>query len=262
MNDNELALFLADATGKRLLQMREGAAVDPLDLAAVQSLEKSADAQANEFLIDQLAQLRPDDAVLSEESPDSSARLSAERVWIIDPVDGSKEFARSKPEFAVHVALWERGELKVGAVAIPNHDVVWTTADVVQTSNAQRLDRPLVIATSNREPQQNVELLERHMAKYAEKHGYPGAAILHCGSVGGKVHQLLSGVADVYASSVGFYEWDSAAPTVVATHHGLAVCDFDGNALVFNKMPPRTESFIVTHPWLQQTVLRAVQDFS
>ena len=260
MNDHELAVFLADTAGKRLIALRNESNLDFSDRVATAAFEKVADKSANDYLIEQLNALRPNDAILSEESPDSDTRLSAERVWIIDPVDGTKEYSRDEPEFAVHVALWQSGELIAGAIAIPNHDFVWSTQNQPLQLHAQEIDRPLMIVASHRETTATIDALERHLTRYAEEHGFAGVAVMHCGSVGGKVHQLLAGIGDVYVSSVGFYEWDSAAPTAVAMHHGFSVTDFTGAPLTFNKMPPKTDSYIVTHSWLYDTVLQAMQD--
>ncbi|MEY4322892.1 MAG: hypothetical protein RL410_673 [Actinomycetota bacterium] len=260
MNDHELAVFLADTAGKRLIALRNETEIDFSDRAATAAFEKVADKAANDYLIEQLKSLRPGDSILSEESPDSEVRLSANRVWIIDPVDGTKEYSRNEPEFAVHVALWQSGALIAAAIAIPNHDFVWSTLDAPLQVHAQEIDRPLMIVASHRETAATIERLERHLSHYADEHGFAGVAVMHCGSVGGKVHQLLAGVGDVYVSSVGFYEWDSAAPTAVALHHGFAVSDFSGAQLTFNAMPPKTDSYIVTHPWLYETVLHAMQD--
>ena len=260
MNDHELAVFLADTAGKHLIALREATDIDFSDRAATAAFEKIADKAANDYLIEQLQSWRPGDAILSEESPDSDARLNSERVWIIDPVDGTKEYSRKEPEFAVHVALWQAGRLVAGAIAIPNHDYVWSTQDSPLQIHPQEIDRPLMIVASHREPSSTIDILERHLTQYADEHGFAGVAVMHCGSVGGKVHQLLAGIGDVYVSSVGFYEWDSAAPTVVAQHHGFTVTDFSGADLIFNTMPPKTDSYVVTHPWLHDTVLQAVQE--
>ena len=261
MNDHELAVFLADAAGKRLLALRASQAVEPGDESAAHALAKLGDADANEFLLEQLALHRPEDAVLSEEALDSRDRLGAERVWIIDPVDGTYEYARSQPEFAVHIALWNAtsNSLIAGAVAIPNHDLVWSTQDEPGDVDTLFIDRPLMIIASPREPQHTITRLQEGLADVATQHGFPGVAVMNCGSVGGKVHQILSGVADVYVSSVGFNEWDSAAPAAVGLHHGLRVSDITGAALTFNMMPPRTPSFVAARPWLYEAACAALQ---
>lgn len=260
MNDHELAIFLADAAGKRLLELRAQTSVPHGDESAAKELAKLGDSQANDFLLEQLKLHRPDDAVLSEEAADSDVRLGAERVWIIDPVDGTYEYARSLPEFAVHVALWNGVEKRLiaGAVAIPNHDLVWSTQDDAQDVERLFLDRPLMIIASPREPVATITKLQAGLAEIAAEHGFPGIAVMNCGSVGGKVHQILTGVADVYVSTVGFFEWDSAAPAAVALHHGLRVTEITGEPLQFNNMPPRTPSFLAARPWIYEAARAAL----
>jgi 3'(2'), 5'-bisphosphate nucleotidase len=262
VNDHELAIFLADAAGKRLLQLRAETPVAHGDEVGAKELAKLGDSQANDFLLEQLKLHRPDDAVLSEEAADSDVRLGADRVWIIDPVDGTYEYARTQPEFAVHVALWSGSEQRLiaGAVAIPNHDLVWSTQDDPQDVETLFIDRPLMIIASPREPQATILKLQEGLADVAAAHGFPGIAVMNCGSVGGKVHQILSGVADVYVSSVGFFEWDSAAPAAIAAHHGLVVTEISGEPLKFNNMPPRTLSFLAARPWLYAAARAALTD--
>jgi 3'(2'), 5'-bisphosphate nucleotidase len=116
-----------------------------------------------------------------------------------------------------------------------------------------------MIIASPRETQKTIEDLKEGLADFAAEHGFPGVAVMNCGSVGGKVHQILSGVADVYVSSVGFFEWDSAAPAAVALHHGLTVTQITGEPLDFNNMPPKTPSFLAARPWLHAAARAALQ---
>ena len=260
MNDHELAAHLAERAGALLLEMRAEAAVAAGDEDAAWTLAKKADAASNDYLIEQLRTLRPLDAILSEESSDSADRLSAQRVWIIDPVDGTYEFARSLPEFAVHVALWDADQqsLIAGAVSIPNHNLVWSTGDNPLDLDVVPVGRPLTIVTSPREPQSTVDQLVAALNPIAAERGMTGVEVIHAGSVGGKLHQILADAADVYVSTVGFYEWDSAAPCSIALHHGLAMTDITGRPLTFNQMPPRTPSFMASRPWLADIVRAAL----
>lgn len=260
MNDHELAIHLAREAGRMLLGVREEAAVPEGDDAAAKALANRGDSESNDWLLEQLREHRPEDAVLSEEAQDSSARLGAKRVWIIDPVDGTYEYARSLPEFAVHIALWdnEAAEFIAGAVSIPNHDLVWSTADEPGEVDVKVQGRPLMIIASPREPKEMVEKLRSGLREFAAEHGYAGIEVMNCGSVGGKVHQILTGKADVYVSSVGFFEWDSAAPTAIASHHGLRVTQLTGERLTFNHMPPRTPSFLAARPWLHAAAVAAL----
>lgn len=261
MNDHELAIYLAREAGRMLLTWRAETEVPVGDNVAAKALAVLGDRRSDDWLQAELATHRPGDAILSEESDDQTAlRLGSERVWIIDPVDGTYEYARSLPEFAVHIALWHAGEQRLiaGAVSIPNHDLVWSTADEPILTDTHHTSRPLTIIASPREPQEMVDLLRAGLEETAASHGYSGIEVINCGSVGGKVHQILTGVADVYLSSVGFNEWDSAAPAVIATHHGLIVTHADGSKMTFNNERPKTPSFLAARPWLHAAALAAL----
>jgi 3'(2'), 5'-bisphosphate nucleotidase len=160
----------------------------------------------------------------------------------------------------VHVALWDNINKKLiaGAVSIPNHDLVWSTADEPQSVDVHFTERPLMIIASPREPIETIDKLREGLADFAAEHGYSGIEVMNCGSVGGKVHQILTGVADVYVSSVGFFEWDSSAPAAIAAHHGLTITDITGAELIFNQMPPRTPSFLAARPWLYAAAQKAL----
>lgn len=260
MNDHELAIYLAREAGKYLLTIRSENVVAAGDEVGAKDLAKVGDSKSNDWLLEQLKIHRPEDAVLSEEAADSDVRLGANRVWIIDPVDGTYEYARSLPEFAVHIALLDSGtqEFIAGAVSIPNHDLVYATSDTPIEVDKKISGRPLMIIASPREPIEMVEKLRTGLQQFALENGYTDIQVMNCGSVGGKVYQILTGKADVYVSSVGFFEWDSAAPTAIGLHHGLKVTQLNGDKLTFNHMPPRTPSFLAARPWLHAAAVAAL----
>jgi 3'(2'), 5'-bisphosphate nucleotidase len=262
MNDHELALEIATRAGEIVIKIRNSANIDPLDEKAAKELAVKADLSANDYLIEQLAVHRPADAVLSEESADSDHRLSADRVWIIDPVDGTYEYARSLPECAIHVALWSSSEKKLiaGAVVLPEHKFAWTTTEVKSVKVREIQARPFVIIASPRENKDLLGMLKLGLMPKVEALGYTGVEIANCGSVGGKVDRVLTGRADLYVSSAGFNEWDSAAPTAIGLHQGLAVTDMEGLDLVFNRMPPKTASYVATWPHHQAMVLEVLKN--
>jgi 3'(2'), 5'-bisphosphate nucleotidase len=262
MNDHELATWLAQTAGQQLLELRAKTLVPTGDDVAAKALALKGDSSANDYLIAELIKHRPEDSILSEEAKDDDIRLSANRVWIIDPVDGTYEYARSLPEFAVHVALWDSKEMRLiaGAISLPNHNLVYATNDVPVDADYVDTSRPLTIFASPRETVEVVEKLKNGLAKIAAEKGFSGVEVRNCGSVGGKVYQILSGAADVYVSSVGFFEWDAAAPAAVAAHHGLVVSDISDAALVFNQMPPKTPSFLAARPWLYAAAVAALRD--
>ena len=262
MNDHELAAWLAQTAGQQLLKLRAETVVPAGDDVAAKALALKGDSSANDYLIAELIKHRPEDSILSEEAKDDDIRLSANRVWIIDPVDGTYEYTRSLPEFAVHVALWDASEKRLiaGAISLPNHDLVYATNDVPLDVDRIDTSRPLTIFASPRETIEVVEKLKTGLAAIAAEYGFSGVEVRNCGSVGGKVYQILSGAADVYVSSVGFYEWDSAAPAVVAAHHGLQVSDISQSSLIFNQMPPKTPSFLAARPWLYAAAVAALRN--
>jgi 3'(2'), 5'-bisphosphate nucleotidase len=262
MNDHELALEIATRAGEIVMQIRKEANIDTSDNDAAKQLAVKADLTSNDYLLAQLAAHRPLDAVLSEESADSDERLTADRVWIIDPVDGTYEYARSLPECAIHVALWSSSENKLiaGAVVLPEHNFAWTTTEVKSVEIREAAARPFVIIASPRESKDLLAHLTQGLIPKVEALGYTGVEIDNCGSVGGKVDRVLTGRADLYVSSAGFNEWDSAAPTVIGLHQGLAVTDMEGRDLVFNQKPPKTASYVATWPHHQAMVLSVLKN--
>jgi 3'(2'), 5'-bisphosphate nucleotidase len=262
MNDHELALEIATRAGEIVMDIRNATPIDPSDNEAAKKLAVTADLTSNDYLLEQLAIHRPEDAVLSEESADSNNRLSADRVWIIDPVDGTYEYARSLPECAIHVALWSSSQNKLiaGAVVLPEHKFAWTTTVVKDVTVREGGPRPFVIIASPRESKDLLAMLTAGLIPKVEALGYTGVEIDNCGSVGGKVDRVLTGRADLYVSSAGFNEWDSAAPTAIGLHQGLVVTDMEGRDLVFNQMPPKTASYVATWPQHQAMVLSVLKN--
>jgi 3'(2'), 5'-bisphosphate nucleotidase len=244
------------------MDIRNATPIDPSDNEAAKKLAVTADLTSNDYLLEQLAIHRPEDAVLSEESADSNNRLSADRVWIIDPVDGTYEYARSLPECAIHVALWSSSQNKLiaGAVVLPEHKFAWTTTVVKDVTVREGGPRPFVIIASPRESKDLLAMLTAGLIPKVEALGYTGVEIDNCGSVGGKVDRVLTGRADLYVSSAGFNEWDSAAPTAIGLHQGLVVTDMEGRDLVFNQMPPKTASYVATWPQHQAMVLSVLKN--
>ena len=126
MNDHALAARLATEAGHLLLEVRK-------EFADAEASERKAagDKRSHDFLMDALANERPDDAVLSEEGADDPVRLRSQRVWIVDPLDGTREFSElERDDWAVHVALWQAGELVAGAVALPAQGITLATPRV------------------------------------------------------------------------------------------------------------------------------------
>jgi 3'(2'), 5'-bisphosphate nucleotidase len=260
LDDVRLAAALAAGAGDVLLGLRLQADADRPDGEAVDTgateLRKAGDAAAQSWLADNLAAARPEDAVLSEEAADDPRRLTAARVWIIDPLDGTREFGehrddgRWRDDFAVHVALWRRDAgLAGGAVALPGCDVVYSSgqrviADPDAAAAVLARSRPLRIAVSrSRPPVVATRLAERDDVE-----------LVPMGSTGVKVARVLDGTVDAYVHAGGQHEWDSAAPVAVARASGFVATRLDGSPLVYNQPVPWSPDLVVCHPGLTRLV--------
>jgi 3'(2'), 5'-bisphosphate nucleotidase len=216
MNDTELAAHLADVAGKILIQVRAS------DVLSLKALGKAGDATANQFLIHALLEQRPDDGLLSEESKDTEERLSKSRVWIIDPVDGTREYGEGRTDWAVHVALAIDGVPAIGAVALPGLNLVLRT------------DQPLAVPTAP-EKLRMVVSRTRPAAEAVAVAEALGAELIPMGSAGAKAMAVVRGEADIYLHTGGQYEWDSCAPAAVAAACGLHISRVDGSPLIYNQ---------------------------
>ncbi|MGZ8178586.1 3'(2'),5'-bisphosphate nucleotidase CysQ [Williamsia sp. SKLECPSW1] len=246
--DARLAGELATAAGELLMRLRSDSGLEGKELGA------AGDEQANELLISRVREERPDDAVLSEESADDRRRLSADRVWIIDPLDGTREFGiPGRADWAVHVALWHRGSgLVAGAVALPDLGVTYTSDDgevppVVGLLPERTSATPRVVVSASR-PQPLADPVAAAV----------GGEIVGLGSAGAKTMAVVRGEADVYVHSGGQYEWDSAAPVVVAQAAGLWCSRVDGSPLQYNEDDVYLPDLVVCRRDLRDTVLGAI----
>lgn len=239
-SDDVLARDLAQAAGQRLLALRATGG-DP------DSLRRAGDRQSHEFLAAELARLRPADAVLSEEGKDDAARLSAGRVWIVDPLDGTREFGEAgRADWAVHVALWEAGELTAGAVALPAQGKVLSTADPI--TPAPPADPPLRLLVSRSRPPEFVQRLAARL----------DATLVPLGSAGAKAAAVITGEADGYVHSGGQYEWDSAAPVAVAVSAGLHASRIDGSKLAYNQASPSLPDILICRAAIAALLLETI----
>ena len=240
-DDDRLAADLAAEAGRRLLVLRSlGGEAD--------DLRRDGDRSSHEFLAARLARQRPGDAVLSEEGADDPARLVARRVWIVDPLDGTREFGEpGRTDWAVHVALWEAGELTAGAVALPAQDEVLSTADPVPPRPAAPSATVRLVVSRSRPPD--------FIARLADK---IGAEVVPLGSAGAKAAAVIRGDAEVYVHSGGQYEWDSAAPVAVALAAGLHASRIDGSKLVYNQAVPSVPDILICQAALADTLLEAI----
>lgn len=261
LGDAALAAALAAWVGRVLCELRYASPLDGPPLG------NAADRIANELLLAALAEHRPADGVLSEESIDDHRRLSMSRVWIIDPLDGTREYQGGLEEFAVHVALWEQehegaqGHLAAAAVALPARQELVSTqatidqpqAPVGQTAcgrSAAHVDqqRPLRIAVSR----SRAPALARAVAELLD------AQLVSLGSAGFKTVAVIRGHVDAYLHAEGQYEWDSAAPAAVALAHGLHASRIDGSPLRYNQPLPRTDDLLICQAHAAATLLGAI----
>ena len=204
------------------------------------------DRQSHDFLASALAVARPDDAVLSEEGKDDPVRLTSDRVWIVDPLDGTREFGEGdRTDWAVHVALWEKGSLSVGAVALPAQGVTFRSN---QPPAVPALGSPLRLVVSRSRPP----------ALVTELASVLGAELVPMGSAGAKAMSVLQGTSDVYVHGGGQYEWDSAAPVVVAAAAGLHTSRLDGSPLLYNQKDVLLPDLVVCQTAVADQVLQAI----
>ena len=263
--DQHLAETLAVEAGELLLQIRDS------EKAGGRALGDIGDRRSNEFLLARLAEERPGDVVLSEESPDVSARESADRVWIIDPVDGTREYSmRGHNDWAVHVALWLRdgtpecSRLDVSAVSLPGLGLVIGTGgarnfagDTVPLEPGEAagglLDpqddvaRPRIVASGSRPP--------RFLAGVVSALGGTQHSV---GSAGAKAMCVVRGEADAYIHAGGQFQWDSAAPAGVAMAHGFAACRIDGSPLEYNVADTYLPDLVICRPELREQIVEAI----
>ena len=238
--DHDVARALADQAGAALLRLRA-----ELGFADPGALRAAGDRAAQALLAERLGALRPADAVLSEEAPDDRRRLTADRVWIIDPLDGTREFAEAgRADWAVHVALWQAGRLTAGAVALPARGVV-LGADLPPSRTSWQPGRPPRIAVSRTRPPPVTAAVARAL----------GAELVPMGSAGAKVAAVVLGDVDAYVHGGGQYEWDSAAPVAVALAAGLHATRLDGSALWYNRPDPALPDLLVCVPELAAAIL-------
>lgn len=240
--DHHTAAALATAAGELLLQVRTGT------FAHAGARKAAGDAEAHRFLVDRLAAERPDDAVLSEEGADDPVRLVSDRVWIVDPLDGTREFSElDRTDWAVHVALWAHGDLVAGAVALPAEGVTLSTA--APPEHPARPDGPLRLAVSRSRP----PALVAGVAARLE------ADLVPMGSAGVKAMAVVRGLADAYVHAGGQYEWDSAAPVAVARAAGLHASRIDGSPLRYNRPDPYLPDLLICRRELADQLLEALR---
>ena len=239
MTDAELAAHLAEVAGRILIEVRESGMFEG------KSLGKAGDETANQFLCHALRQQRPEDGLLSEEEKDNSARLEKERVWIVDPVDGTREYGEARSDWAVHVALCVNGKPETGAVALPGLDTVLRTDAPIDVPAAA--GKPRMVVSRTRPAKEAVAVAETI-----------GAELVGMGSAGAKAMAVVRGEAEIYLHTGGQYEWDSAAPAAVALAHGMHASRIDGSPLTYNQADTYMPDLLICRPEWAERVLAEV----
>ena len=243
MTDADLAAHLAETAGKLLLDVRASG------IFSAKALGKAGDQTANQFLCHALREARPDDGLLSEEEKDNSARLAKSRVWIIDPVDGTREYGEARADWAVHIGLAIDGVAAVGAVALPGLGIVLRSDQPQQVPPIASRLRMLVSRT-------------RPAAEAVAVAEALDAELLPMGSAGAKAMAVVRGDADIYLHSGGQYEWDSCAPVAVARAHGLHCSRIDGSPLTYNSEDVYLPDLLICPQSLAERVLGAMASYA
>jgi 3'(2'), 5'-bisphosphate nucleotidase len=236
LTDEDLAAHLAEEAGRLLVAQRQGSILEGGALGQV------GDQVANAFILTGLALWRPDDAILSEESPDDPARLAASRVWIVDPLDGTREYSEGREDWAVHVALAIDGAPRIGAVALPARGLLFRSDRVERPAFGEGAPRMLVSRT-------------RPPAEVAEIAALLGAELVPMGSAGAKAMAIVAGAADIYYHAGGQHEWDNCAPAAVALGAGLHASRLDGSPFVYNRPDTCIPDLVIGRPDLAARIL-------
>ncbi|HEX8387579.1 MAG TPA: 3'(2'),5'-bisphosphate nucleotidase CysQ [Sphingomonas sp.] len=241
MTDAELARWIAADAGRLLLALRERGEFEGKALGA------EGDRVANRLILDRLAAERPDDAVLSEESADDRLRCARSRAWIVDPLDGTREYSEGRDDWAVHVALSVDGAPGAGAVALPGLDRVLDTGEAAPALPAAPT-RPRMVVSRTRPPAMTHPVAEAL-----------GAELVPMGSAGAKAMAVADGRAEIYLHAGGQYEWDNCAPAAVALARGYHASRVDGSRLRYNNPDPSLPDLLICHPALAERVLALVR---
>ncbi len=243
MNDVELAIHIADLAGKMLLDLRSTGQFEG------KALGGEGDRIANAFIMETLRRERPQDAILSEEEANDVARCSVDRVWIVDPLDGTREYGEGRSDWAVHIALAIGGKAQVGAVALPGLGVTLNSASPLLL--APTPDKLRMLVSRTRPAAEAVSVAETL-----------GAELVPMGSAGAKAMAVVRGEADIYLHSGGQYEWDNCAPVAVAQAAGLYCSRIDGSPLTYNHENPWLPDLLICPVPLADEVLRLVKAFT
>ncbi len=242
--DQHLASRVATEAGAMLVDLRDELVAEGIHYW---DLKDEGDVAGHRYIMSALTSARPDDVILSEEAADNRRRLSAERVWIIDPIDGTNEFAEHpRHDWAIHIALWESGELTAASVALPTLGITFDASPAAVVPPSTRA-KPLLVTSRSRNPYCAVMVANAL-----------GCDVARLGSAGAKAMAIVMGEADIYVHDGGMYQWDSAAPSAVAKAAGLHVSRIDGSPLKYNQESLWLPDFLVCRIELAEPALNAL----
>ncbi|MEX1025784.1 MAG: 3'(2'),5'-bisphosphate nucleotidase CysQ [Planctomycetota bacterium] len=253
--DLRFAIEIAQYAGRRSVNLRATERWEGKQLADV--CDHAADGLLQGFLRGRY----PDDAILSEETKDSPERLSAARTWIVDPLDGTKEFSQGRHDWAVHVALTIDGAPAIGVVGLPcQNATLWgVTIPGHEAAGVEGEPLPTIRGDSPSPAQPKLAASRSHTPRWIESFaGAFGAELLRCGSVGYKVSRLLVGEADLYVHKRGLKEWDTCAPETVARALGWHVSKLRGDEHTYNRPDPKNHELVICRPAVKDRVLAAI----
>jgi len=242
--DASLAAELAEAAGRILLELRAEGAFEG------KALGQEGDRAANRYLVEALRARRPDDGILSEESRDTEERLGKSRVWIVDPLDGTREYGEARPDWAVHVGLAIDGVAEIGAVALPGLESGLVLRSDLTVPAGPHAGPPRLMVSRTRPAAEALAVAEAL-----------GCELVAMGSAGAKAMAVVLGRAEIYLHSGGQYEWDNCAPVAVARAHGLHCSRIDGGALVYNNRDTYLPDLLICRPEWAAPALAAVAAF-
>ena len=242
--DQQLASRVATEAGVMLVDLRDELVAEGVHYW---DLKDEGDVAGHRYIMSALTASRPDDVILSEEAADNRKRLSADRVWIIDPIDGTNEFAEHpRHDWAIHIALWESGELTAASVALPTLGITFDASPAAVVPPSTR-EKPLLVTSRSRNPYCAVMVANAL-----------GCDVARLGSAGAKAMAIVMGEADIYVHDGGMYQWDSAAPSAVAKAAGLHVSRIDGSELKYNQESLWLPDFLVCRIELAEPALKAL----
>ena len=242
--DQQLASRVATEAGAMLVELRDDLVAEGIHYW---DLKDEGDVAGHRYIMSALTAARPDDVILSEEAADNRKRLNATRVWIIDPIDGTNEFAEHpRHDWAIHIALWEAGELTAASVALPTLGITFDASPAAVVPPSTRA-KPLLVTSRSRNPYCAVMVANAL-----------GCDVARLGSAGAKAMAVVMGEADIYVHDGGMYQWDSAAPSAVAKAAGLHVSRIDGSPLKYNQESLWLPDFLVCRTELAEPALNAL----